>query len=685
MAERQTASLVDGVFFLPFDYASSIRRVFRTIRPVLLIVVETELWPNLFAIASQSGTSVAIINGRISDRTWPTYQKWKTLFASLLRIPDLVQVQSEVDRARYLELGVPASSLLVDGNLKFDAALPATPTNVPAFGAKQIWIAASTVGPNERGSIEAHAVDEDDVVLSAFQQLADEFPSLLLILAPRQPARFESVASKLLALRLNFQRRSAPIGELTLPGVLLLDTMGELASTYPLANVVFVGGSIAPRGGHNIIEAAVSGVPIIVGPHMQNFEAITRRFLDAKAILQIKAADELVPAVRALLNDRDRSKHLGRCARDFVDNQRGVSERALDRLMPLYFLGSFQPPHSLPVQIILNGLSRVWEFGGALKREQGERLAEKRERLPVPVVSVGGIGMGGAGKTPFTIALAQMLQRRGAHPGILTRGYKRRSKTTIIAEPGASLSANDTGDEAQLLLRSRLAPVGIGADRYLAAKALLTQLPATDVLLLDDGFQHARTRRDIDVVLIDALDPFGNGRVVPAGKLREPLTALARAHIAVITKCQSDERFSAIAHKLQSYNRHIEIFRTDTVTKSWRSVATGQPVELSSTRKAGAFCGLGNPRSFWQSLDSLGIATVLRKAFRDHHRYRRTELTNLAEQVSKQGADVLLTTEKDLFNLPADLPPIELLYLPIELTVRDEERFLLILKRYFDR
>lgn len=682
MAERQAAELVDGIFFLPFDFGSCVRRAFRAIRPALLVIVETEIWPNLFATAHDAGASLALINGRISDRTWPTYRRWRFLFSSLLQLPDLIQVQSETDYRRYAELGSPDSTMRVEANLKYDTMPSDLPPEVPTFGAQQVWICASTVGPNERGSLTEHAVDEDDLALATFQELAREFPQLLLILAPRQPARFDEVAGKLGTLGLNYQRRSVPAGKLQLPGVLLLDTMGELAHTYALAQVVFVGGSIAPRGGHNIIEPSAAGAPVIIGPHMQNFEAIARNFLEAEAVLQVKDGAGLTAAVRRLLIDADEASRIGGRARELVNRQRGASQRALDRLIPLSMLRIFRNPHSLPVEIALNRLAWFWQAGGIYKRRRGERYAASKRPLAVPVVSVGGLGIGGAGKTPFTLALARLLRTQGASPGILTRGYKRRSSKQIIAAPGARLSPADTGDEAQIFLRAGDAPVGIGANRYETGNLLLEQFPETSILLLDDGFQHARIRRDVDVVLIDGLDPFGGGRVVPSGRLREPLSALSRAQIVVVTRCDSDARFAAIAREVRVYNPQLAVFRTDTLTQPWRSVRTGQVMSLPGVCKAAAFCGLGNPQSFWTTLSSLSIETVYRKAFRDHHRYTRSDLAALARAANHTGADVLLTTEKDFFNLPEEWPDIEILYLPIQFAIREEDSFLKRIRDY---
>ncbi|MBV9613298.1 MAG: tetraacyldisaccharide 4'-kinase, partial [Acidobacteriaceae bacterium] len=494
-AERDLDALVNGLFYSPLDYVSCVRRVLRTIRPALLIVLETEIWPNLYVETTRTGARLAILNGRISDRAWPQYRRWRRLFAPILQLPDTISVQSGKDYDRYLQLGVPASKLRVEGNLKYDACAVRPPLSLEIFGAEQVWIAASTVGPNERGSLTRHAVDEDDILIRAFQALAVEFPHLLLILAPRQPARFPVVAQKLERSGLPFIRRTSRATSLQLPGVVLLDSVGELSRLYSYASVVFVGGSLAPRGGHNIIEPAAAGAPIVVGPNMQNFEAIMADFVQANAIAQIESDQELLPAVRRLLVNRDAARDLGRRARELTEQQRGISERLANSMYPLFSSATLARPHSFAGRMFLGALSFVWREAGIVKRRHAEKYADAQPPLDVPVISIGGITVGGSGKTPFTIYLARRLRERGFQPAILTRGYGRQSAAkSLVFVPGSKAPATMTGDEAQMLLKRGQAPIGIGGNRYETARVLLTHLPETDILLLDDGFQHARLK-----------------------------------------------------------------------------------------------------------------------------------------------------------------------------------------------
>jgi tetraacyldisaccharide 4'-kinase len=424
----------------------------------------------------------------------------------------------------------------------------------------------------------------------------------------------------------------------------------------------------------------MAGVPIIVGPHMQNFEAITRDFLNRDAVLQIQVEEQLLPLTRELLRNRSRGQEIGLRARRVVESQQGASRRIATALTRLYHKGGYRTPRGLLARSTLSGLAFLWEKGGAVKRCRSLRYAALQRRLPVSIVSVGGITVGGSGKTPFVNYLARQLSGRGYSPAILTRGYRRRCPAeNLVFAPGTNVPPAVTGDEAQIFLRAGLAPIGVGADRYRTAKILLADFPETDVLLLDDGFQHARMDRDLDIVLIDGLDPFGQNAIVPAGRLREPLSALARAGAFVITRAAEDARYEAICARLREYNDVAPIFRTRLIARQWRDYRTGicHP-DLMASRVA-AFCGLGNPQNFWNTLEALGLEVVFRWAFADHHTYKPYEIQRLAHQARAHGAEILVTTEKDRINCPHHLEKaigtLDLAWLEIELEIEGEDAF----------
>ncbi len=693
-AEQHAGVHVKGIFYCPLDYASCIRRVLRTIKPSLLIVLETEIWPNLYSETKRSGAQLAIVNGRISKRTWPRYRLLRKWLCPILRMPDRILVQSLEDRERYLILGAEEAKVAVAPNLKYAASFTPAQIALNTFGARQVWIAASTVGPNERGSLRRHSVDEDDVVLDAFKSLAADFPALLLILVPRQPARFDEVARKLVARKLNFVRRttskSDPSSSIELPGVLLLDTMGELSGAYRFADVAFVGGSIAPRGGHNILEPAAAGVPIIVGPHMENFATIAQDFASAQAFVQLPQGQNLAESVRDVLQNPEQARQLGSRAAQLLEGQRNSTRDIADQLWPLFHSASRRNVYNCFLRALLTPLATLWKKGGIVKRRQAIHFALTARPLATPVISVGGITVGGSGKTPFTVYLIKQLVARGNLPGILMRGYRRQTPAEfLIFGPGTKVPSAVTGDEGQIFLRSVAAPLGIGSKRYEAAQILLRQFPSINVLVMDDGFQHARLERNFDIVLIDGLDPLGGEEVVPLGRLREPLKALERADAFIITRAENDHRFAAIRARLQQLNPEAPVFRTRLIAKSWYGYRDGQIIPSLAGRRVGAFCGLGNPETFWQTLEVLGLDVVFRWRFADHHAYNPVELQRVAHQARAHGADILVTTEKDRINCPNHLEnaiaPLDLAWLAIELELEDEARFFTYLDQSLSR
>ena len=245
-AKEKMANRVNGIFYAPIDLVFAIRRVLRSLQPALVVVLETEIWPNLFREVKRAGCGLVVVNGRISDRTEARYRRLSWFFREVLQWPDVVLAQSEAICERYLAMGAPATRVQVGGNLKYDfvpkevdAASPVRQVIENAQPA-EIWIAASTMPPAFTGD-----VDEDDVVVQAFQALAEKRPRLLLVLAPRRPERFDGAAAKLEAAGIRYVRRSRLQQALELPGVLLLDTIGELSGLFSLADVVFMGGTLA--------------------------------------------------------------------------------------------------------------------------------------------------------------------------------------------------------------------------------------------------------------------------------------------------------------------------------------------------------------------------------------------------------------------------------------------------------
>lgn len=655
-AARALSGTATGTFYAPVDYVFAIRSVLRTIRPSLLIVAETEIWPNLFREAKRWGCGLLIVNGRISGRTAQRYRAMRWFFGPVLSLPDRILAQSDAMRERYILAGAPAGRVETAGNLKHDFVPPQMRLYPEHPG--RVWIAASTMAAD---------VDEDDAVIEAFQRLKPKFPDLVLILAPRKPGRFDIAARKLEQAGIDFTRRSR--GH---PGkCLLLDTIGELSGLFWMADAVFVGGTLAATGGHNILEPALFGRPIVIGPHMENFPEIADEFKAARACVPIRGAGELAAAIEHLLEHPAEAAEIGRRALACAEAKRGATARCLEEARGLHDLALPCFRHSLPALVALWPFSRIWLYGGKWKAARDLR---RRRRLDTPAVSVGNITMGGTGKTPFVIWLAARLNR----PAILTRGYGRQEiESALVLEPGAQARTGITGDEPQILLRSGVAVLGISADRYTAGR-LIEQRGGADIFILDDGFQHRRLERQFDIVLIDGLNPFGECRIFPLGRLREPMEALGRADIFVITRSSR----AGIRNKLREYNRSAPIFHARVVPECWVEHATGRelgPRDLPFGRFS-AFCGLGNPQSFWSTLRDLDIRTVSCEAFNDHHAYKPWELRVLRKHSRAAQAEAILTTEKDTMNLCEGagelLAPLPLYWLRIRMEVDAEAEFL---------
>ena len=663
MAEQKLADITAARIYAPLDYAFAVRRALRMIRPSLLIVIETEIWPNLFREAKRFGCGLMLVSGRISDNTADRYRRLRIVFRSALSFPDMILVQSETMRDRFIAAGATPERVTVSGNLKYDLEPGALPPDSPIrdWLAKQstpVCIAAST-------SV-SEGIDEDDAVLAAWRDL----PGWRLILAPRKPERFDVVAHKLEAAGVAFVRRSQ-LHPASAEPVLLLDTLGELSALFSLANVVFMGGTLADRGGHNILEPAFFGRPIAVGPHLENFQDIADDFLAHSALIQIQDRTELAGALRSALENQE----VGQRAQERSRIAAGAAKRATSAAEQLL---ATVVPHGYPTtgqRFFLTPLAWLWRAASVVNTRRSLRF---QRALSTPVISVGNLSVGGTGKTPLVLHLAERLRAAGYAPAILSRGYGRASHhKALVFEAGAQANVTHTGDEPQIFLKSGLAPLGIGGNRFAVGQQMEARFHP-GVFLLDDGYQHRRLARALDIVLVDALDPFGNGCLLPLGRLREPVTALSRAGAFLLTRTEAAVSLIAIERRLGQINPQAPIFRSRTVARHWVRFDSGEqsPAGSFEGQPVIAFCGLGNPQSFWGTLQGLGVHIAERFAFDDHHRYTPGELRRLLHSARTAGTRVMVTTQKDIINLcegcPSLLPGIELYGLKIEFEIERE-------------
>jgi 3-deoxy-D-manno-octulosonic-acid transferase len=343
------------VFYCPWDFSWAVRRALGRIRPDMLVLAELELWPNLIRLSRAAGVKVAIVNGRLSDRSFRGYRRIRRLIHPLFERTDLIAAQNDEYAERFLALGAKPNSVQVTGSLKFDGAQtdrrnPQTQRlrALAGFAPDDIvFLAGSTQEP------------EESLALAAFRALSPSHPRLRLVLVPRHPERFAVVAALLDASRVRWQRRSNLPGAMptalrghdsesnmatrgsghgtqySAPRVLLVDAVGELGAWWGTAEIGFVGGSLSNRGGQNMIEPAAYGVATSFGPNTQNFRDIVAALLAEKAAVVVHNGDELTAFVGHALDDPEFTAELGQRARAFVASQLGATDRTLTHLLPL--------------------------------------------------------------------------------------------------------------------------------------------------------------------------------------------------------------------------------------------------------------------------------------------------------------------------------------------------------------
>jgi len=321
----------DGdVFYFPLDFGFAVRAYLEALRPKLLVLAESEFWPNLLHEARLSGAAVAVVNARVSDRSLPRYLRFRKLLDRVMQNVDVFLAQSDEDAQRLVQIGAPAERVHVGGNLKFEVKPSEEPHILASFAAA---VRREEIGPL---LVAGSTLEGEEVMLiECFRQVVARYPGALLLLAPRHPERFETVAALVAASGLQWQRRSQWDEQQTLSGsVFLLDSIGELASLYQFADLAFVGGSLVPKGGHNVLEAAQFGIPIIVGPSTENFRDMITVFRRADA-LRVVTPQSLTPTVLALLQDEGEREGLGQRALEIMGTQQGATERTVEALLQL--------------------------------------------------------------------------------------------------------------------------------------------------------------------------------------------------------------------------------------------------------------------------------------------------------------------------------------------------------------
>ena len=724
----------DAIIYFPLDLPFLASRVVGRIRPRVFLPVETELWPNFLKKAKQLDVPVMMVNGRISDRS---VKQYKYLFGMLREMIGTVKcfaMQSSIDADYIMRLGAPRELVTVTGNTKFDQAYTSVSAEERAAlieelglsGASRIMIAGST----HRG--------EEELVLAAFKAVREKDPGVRLIIAPREVLRTLEVehlcrkAGFTVTTRKELQKGDAARGE----DIVILDTVGELGRVYGLGDVIYIGGSLIPHGGHNILEPAAHGKAIIVGNQMFNFKDIHALFRNRNAVVTVTNGEELTRETLRLFGDAAVRARLEAETLAIINENKGASEKSARILVEM--LETYESRRSIRAQerIVghrvratqkvanfqtyfidlvhdkeVRGISRRLIMGVfyvfSLIYEQLVNLKltmyrwgwAKKERLDCYVISLGNVTVGGTGKTPTAQHLAREISDMGYRVAILNRGYRAKWRGEVgIVSDGRTLKmdAETAGDEAFMLAKHLPnVPVLIGAQRAVTGRYAIEHFGA-EVAILDDGYQHWQLARDMDILLVDAVNVFGNGYLLPRGTLREPLSHIDRADVCLMTKVDQAAP-GAIAHiweTFRSYNQDglvlesIHQPRQFVRLSDWYEdiAAGGVPVTEMEGKKVLAVSAIGNPASFEQTLADLGIEMVESMRYPDHHDYGERDMAEVLYRAETLGVEAIVITEKDAVKVPGDVVRakwrIPMYVISVEVTLqKGREEFFQELKR----
>ena len=582
---------------------------------------------------------MVLVNGRMSGASARRWRWLGGLAGKLLRNFDLVLVQDEAMAERFRSVGAARDRIVVTGSLK-EGAVPLPHDEEErkalqaAVGRRPVWLGASTHAGEEAIVAEAHAMVQKSE------------PDLLLILAPRHPERGEGLSQMLKSQGFSVAQRS--VGERIGPDtdIYLADTLGEMGLWYRISPVSFVGGSLSKDiGGHNPFEPAALGSAILHGPDVSNFRDIYDRLAQNKASLTVTDGASLAEGLRTCLEPDRRGRTCGPCLGGF---ERGVgrddrgpqpSGAVPEPRRPMKAPGFWSRPPGV-LSTLLWPLSQLWTFGTRRRLRQGAW-----EKMEIPVICVGNLTAGGAGKTPTVIALLETLGD-GAH--VVSRGYGGTLKGPVRVDPLRHKAA-EVGDEPLLL--AAFAPTWVAGDRATGIRAAAEA--GARLAVLDDGFQNPGVAKDLSLLVVDAVAGFGNGCVMPAGPLREPVADGLRRADAVVLIGREAERVRFLDRN------PVE---GPVVAGEIRPLRTG--MDWDGLRVV-AFAGIGRPEKFFATLRNAGAELAATHALGDHAPLTPALLARLQGEAKRLGAQ-LVTTEKDAVRLPASMRQ-EVLTLPVRL------------------
>lgn len=708
----------DSIIYFPLDLPWFAGHVLRKISPRVFMPVETELWPNFLRACRQMNVPVMMVNGRISDRSVKRYHLLGTMLEDMIGTVKKFAMQSSIDCEYIIRLGADPRLVINTGNTKYDQTYTAVSTKVKKRLIGEMGLQHSDgillAGSTHKG--------EDQMVIDAFLQLRKVKPKASLVIAPRELLRagqVEELAKKagLVCARRTELKKKPSTGH----DVVILDTIGELGQVYSIGDVIYVGGSLIPHGGHNILEPAAHGKAIVTGHNMFNFKETHSLFSGRNACITVSDGAGLTAAVLELFNDDEKRRAMENETLAIINENRGAARRSAVILHDLldeveerrrqsgiihatekienfqtYF---FQLVHERSVHgFILNAFVSFLHFasfvyGGLvnLKLDGYKYGLFKRKKLPCFIISLGNITVGGTGKTPTAQLLARQIRDMGYRVIILNRGYRARWKGEVgVVSDGCKLfmDASEAGDEAFMLARHLPGiPVLIGPERFASGRYAIEHFGA-EVAILDDGYQHWQLERDLDVVLIDAVNVFGNGYMLPRGTLREPIRNLNRADICLLTKVDqaAGQSREYIRGKIQQYSDHALVVesvhqpRSFVELKTWNEhIGGGTDISEMKGMRIMAVSAIGNPTSFEQTLAQIGATIVESLRYPDHHNYTARDMISIIDQARRQDVEAIVITEKDAVKVPQpavlaeqdDMMDIPIYVLSIEVKLKD--------------
>lgn len=707
----------DSIIYFPLDLPWLSAHILHKVQPRVFMPVETELWPNFLKAARHMHIPVMMVNGRISDKSVTRYRHLHSLLDDMIGTVTKFAMQSSIDAEYIVRLGANPDLVTVTGNTKFDQTYTAVSPEE-----KQSMIAEMGLAENE-GIFLAGSTHkgEEEYVLHAFDAIREKFPRARLVIAPRDVLRTDEIISicrqhGVQAVRRTHLQKHPAAGH----DAVILDTIGELGRVYSIGDVIYVGGSLIPHGGHNILEPAAHGKAIIVGTNMFNFKDTHVLFSKRDACITVGSGEELAQQALGLFEDVSRRHRMEQETLAIVRENKGASRKTavllhemldaveqngrikatekVENFQTYFFqLVHGQETHGIFLTIIIAILYVFSFIYGHLVNVKlaGYKVGVfKRKKLGCYVISLGNITVGGTGKTPTAQRLARDIRDMGYRVVILNRGYRAKWKGDVgIVSDGKTLQmdAAQAGDEAFMLAKHLPnVPVLIGPERAVTGQYAIDHFGA-EVAILDDGYQHWQLERDMDIVLIDAVNVFGNNYMLPRGTLREPISHMERADVCLLTKVDQAAPGSNryIRDTIEKYNDHALIVesihqpRCFIELADWYEDMAAPGIDISEMkgRRVMAVSAIGNPASFEQTLSDIGAVIIESLRFPDHHDYTPEEMADVVDQALRQGAEAIVITEKDAVKVP-DVPreimkaesPVPIYVVSVEVTFQSGDK-----------